>query len=102
MATENSEVSSQPENEELPTPQFSGSGDSPTSTDAEALVSRLVESLTPKIEEAIERKVKSAQDKRLSKVDEAERIRKALRGRADLLAELESSGVQISKTLLYK
>ena len=99
MATENPEVSSQPENEELPTPQFSGSGDSPTSTDAEALVSRLVESLTPKIEEAIERKVKSAQDKRLSKVDEAERIRKALRGRADLLAELESSGVEISKEL---
>jgi hypothetical protein len=91
MADENPEVSGQTGEAELPTPQFSGSDGSPTSTDADALVSRLAEKLMPQLEETIERKAKSLQDKRFSKIE------RALGVRSGVLAELEELGTTVPK-----
>lgn len=88
MADETPQVSGQPgEADELPTPSFSGNGDSSPSVDADAIVNKL----TPILEQLVERKVQSTKDKRLSKIE------KALGGRLDLLAELEETGVEIPK-----
>lgn len=91
MATENQTESSQPESQELPTPEFSESGASSTSGGADEIVSKLIEKLTPVIEQTVDRKVQSTKDKRISKIE------KALGGRLDLLAELEEQGVSIPK-----
>ena len=87
MATDNPEVSDPTGGQELPTPSFSESSASPTSTDADALVSKLIAQLEP----IIERKVQSQKDKRFSEIE------KALGGRSKILAELESEGVTIPK-----
>ncbi len=71
---------------ELPTPSFSGKGDSSTS-DADVLVSKLFAQLEP----LIEKKVQSTKDKRISEIE------KVLGGRSKILAELESEGVTIPK-----
>lgn len=73
---------------ELPTPTFSDKAPSSTSTDADDIVTKVLARLEP----MVERKVQSAKDKRLSKIDKLE---KALGGRLDLVAELESEGVTI-------
>jgi hypothetical protein len=88
MATENQTESSQPgEEAELPTPSFSGTGDSSTSGGADEIVSKLLAQLEP----IIERKVQSTKDKRISEIE------KVLGGRNKILAELESEGVTIPK-----
>lgn len=87
MSDPNTEVSDPTGGQELPTPSFSESGASPTSTDADALVSKLIAQLEP----IIERKVQSQKDKRFSEME------KVLGGRSKILAELESEGVNISK-----
>lgn len=84
---ENQLESSPPEGQELPTPEFSESGDSSTSTGAEDIVSKLL----PQLEQIIERKVQSTKDKRISEIE------KVLGGRNKILAELESEGVTIPK-----
>lgn len=88
MATENQPESSQAENQELPTPEFSENGaSSPSGGSADEIVSKL----TPVIEQIVQRTVQSTKDKRISKIE------KALGGRLDLLAELEEQGVSIPK-----
>jgi len=89
MDAENPKVSGTDESQELPTPQFSNDVTSSTSTDADAIVSKL----TPILEQLVEKKVQSTKDKRISKIE------KALGGRLDLLAELEGEGVEIPKDL---
>jgi len=84
---ENQLESNQPGDQELPTPEFSESGVSSTSTGADEIVSKL----TPILEQIVERKVQSVKDKRFSEIE------KALGGRAKLLAELEGAGVSIPK-----
>lgn len=89
---ENPEVSGQPGDAgELPTPSFSESATSPTSTDADAIVSKLLEKLTPVIEQTVDRQVQSKRDKWIGK------IQKTLGSKVDLLAELEEQGVTIPK-----
>ena len=87
MADENPEVSGQTGEPELPTPSFSETGGSPTSTGADEIVSKL----TPILEQIVERKVQSVKDKRFSEIE------KALGARQRVLAELESDGVSIPK-----
>jgi hypothetical protein len=88
MATENQLESSQPgEQGDLPTPEFSESGASSTSSGADEIVSKLL----PQLEQIIERKVQSTKDKRFSELE------KVLGGRSKILAELESEGVTIPK-----
>ena len=91
MATNDPKVSGSDESGEgLPTPQFSETAPSSTSTDnADAIVSKL----TPILEALIEKKVQSTKDKRFS------RLEQALGGRLDMLAELENEGVTIPKDL---
>lgn len=84
---ENQLESSPPEGQELPTPEFSESGASSTSSGADEIVSKLL----PHLEQIIERKVQSTKDKRFSEIE------KALGGRGKILAELESEGVTIPK-----
>lgn len=85
LPTQESDPTGEPE---LPTPTFSDQpGASSTSADADAIVSKLL----PQLESIIERKVQSTKDKRISQIE------KALGGRLDLLAELESEGVTIPK-----
>lgn len=74
----------------LPTPTFSAESRGSTS-DADALVSKLLDQLTPKLEDLIARKVQSTKDKRVDKIE------KVLGGRLDLLAELEGEGVAVPK-----
>lgn len=85
--------SSQPGEAELPTPSFSGSGDSSTSDGAEATVSKLrsalLEELKPLIRETIEKQVQSTKDKRIAKIE----------GRLGMLAELEEQGATIPENL---
>lgn len=90
MATENQTESSPSGNEELPTPQFSDSGASSTSSGADEIVSKLL----PHLEKMIEKKVQSTKDKRFSEIE------KALSGRSKVLAELEELGQPISKEAL--
>ena len=98
MATEDPQVQSDPAgNPDLPNPTFSDPGSSQSDAEADALVSKLIEKLTPKIEDTLEKRIQSIKDSRLDKVDQADRFRKALRGRPDLLAELEDAGVEIPK-----
>jgi len=87
MATENPEVSGQPGEAELPNPTFSDTDASPTSADADAIVSKLL----PQLEQIIDRKVQSTKDKRFSELE------KALGGRGKMLAELEELGTDVSK-----
>ena len=89
---ENQLESSPPEGQELPTPEFSESGDSSTSTGAEDIVSKLL----PQLEQIIERKVQSTKDKRISEIE------KVLGGRSKILAELESDGVNIPQEVRTK
>lgn len=85
MTAENQTESSPAENQELPTPEFSASGDSSTSGGAEDIVSKL----TPVIEQIVQRTVQSTKDKRISKLEKAVGL--------DLLAELDEQGVAIPK-----
>jgi hypothetical protein len=87
MDAENPQVSDQSGEPELPIPTFSETGASSTSTDADAIVSKL----TPILEQIVERKVQSVKDKRFSEIE------KALGGRAKMLAELEEMGTEIPK-----
>ena len=84
---ENQLESSQTGEQELPTPEFSETGDSSTSKGADEIVSKLL----PQLEQIIERKVQSTKDKRISEIE------KVLGGRSKILAELESEGVNIPK-----
>lgn len=87
MADETQLESSQTGEQELPTPEFSETGASSTSSGADEIVSKLL----PQLEQIIERKVQSTKDKRISDIE------KALGGRNKILAELESEGVNIPK-----
>jgi hypothetical protein len=87
MAENQLESSQAGEEVELPTPSFSSTGDSSTSTGADEIVSKLL----PQLEQIIERKVQSTKDKRISEIE------KVLGGRSKILAELESEGVNIPK-----
>ena len=95
-ADENPQVSDQSGSPELPTPTFSDKGASSTSSDADAIVSKvrtaLVEEIKPLIEKMIEGKFKSTTDKRFAKLEKA-------MSKLDLLDELEAGGVQIPKEL---
>ena len=70
---------------ELPTPSFSDQAPSSTSTDVDAIVSRL----TPLLESLVDKRVQSTKDKRFLQLE------KILGGRLDVLAELEGQGVTI-------
>lgn len=85
MADETPLESGQTGEQDLPTPEFSETGGSSTSSGADEIVSKLITQLEP----LIDRKVQSVKDKRLSKIE------KALGGRLGLLAELEEHGVSI-------
>lgn len=87
MSDQTPQESGQAESEELPTPSFSQPDASQTNSDADAIVSKL----TPILEQLVDRKVQSVKDKRFSEIE------KVLGGRSKLLAELEASGVEISK-----
>jgi len=87
MSDETQLESSQSGEQELPTPSFSDSGASSTSSGADEIVSKLL----PQLEQIIERKVQSTKDKRISEIE------KVLGGRDKILAELEASGVEIPK-----
>jgi len=87
MSDETQLESSQSGEQELPTPSFSDSGGSSTSSGADEIVSKLL----PQLEQIIERKVQSTKDKRISEIE------KVLGGRDKILAELEASGVEIPK-----
>ena len=91
MATEDPKVSGQPGEADLPTPQFSETGDSSTSMDVDVIVNKVVERLSPTLDQTIEKKAKSLQDKRFSKIE------KELGIRSGVLAELEEAGVEIPK-----
>ena len=95
-ATPQQESSQPGEAEELPTPTFSGQGDSSTSEGADAIVSKsrseLLDELKPFIQETIERQVQSTKDKRISKIEKS-------MGRLGLLAELEEQGATIPDNL---
>jgi hypothetical protein len=84
MADETQLESSPSGEQELPTPSFSDSGVSSTSTGADEIVSKL----TPVLEQIVERKLQSVKDKRISKLEE---------GQSSVLAVLEEMGVQIPK-----
>jgi hypothetical protein len=92
MAENQLESSPSGEEAELPTPSFSDSGASSTSTGADDIVSKLL----PKLEQMIERKVQSTKDKRISEIE------KVLGGRSKILAELESDGVNIPQDVRTK
>jgi BMFP domain-containing protein YqiC len=82
-----------PSDEGLPSPTFDEkSGDSPTSLDAEAIVSQIRNQLAKDVQEQVERKFKSATDKRFSKLDKIGNV-------ADLLADLQNNGVEIPDNL---
>lgn len=83
-------VSSQPEPQELPTPEFSEKGDSSTSTDADVIVSKL----TPILEKIVEQKVQSVKDKRFSEIE------RVLGGRSKVLAELKELGQSVPDNVL--
>ena len=87
MADETPQVSGQSGDTDLPSPTFSDQATSSPSVDADSIVSKLL----PQLEQIIERKVQSTKDKRISQLE------KALTGRGQVLAELESEGVTISK-----
>src|SRR5688572_16572561 len=94
MTADTPQESSQPGDEgELPTPSFSGNGDSSTSDGADVAVnksrSELLDELKPFIQETIERQVQSTKDKRIAKIE----------GRLGLLAELEEQGATIPDNL---
>ena len=93
MDADQTQESSQPGDAgELPTPSFSGSGDSSTS-ESDAIVSKLrsalLEELKPVIQQTIERQVQSTKDKRIQKLE----------GRLGMLAELEEQGATIPENL---
>jgi len=74
MTADTPQESSQPGEEvELPTPSFSGNGDSSTSDGADGTVnksrSELLDELKPFIQETIERQVQSTKDKRIAKIE---------------------------------
>ena len=93
MDADQTQESSQPGDVgELPTPSFSGSGDSSTS-ESDAIVSKLrsalLEELKPVIQQTIEKQVQSTKDKRIAKIE----------GRLGMLAELEEQGATIPENL---
>jgi len=96
MDADQTQESSQPGDAgELPTPSFSGSGDSSTS-ESDAIVSKirsaLLEDLKPVIKEMAEKQAQSVKDKRISQIEK--KI-----GRLGLLAELEEQGATIPDNL---
>ena len=96
MAEEPQLESNQPGEAELPTPSFSGSGDSSPSGGADEIVSKirsaLLEDLKPVIQQTIERQVQSTKDKRIADIEKK-------MGRLGLLAELEEQGATIPENL---
>ena len=92
MDADQTQESSQPGEEDLPNPTFSGSGDSSTS-ERDAIVSKLrsalLEELKPVIQQTIEKQVQSTKDKRIAKIE----------GRLGMLAELEEQGATIPENL---
>jgi len=93
MDADQTQESSQPGDAgELPTPSFSGSGDSSTS-ESDAIVSKLrsalLDELKPVIQQTIEKQVQSTKDKRIAKIE----------GRLGMLAELEEQGATIPDNL---